>query len=498
MRMKKLVVLFLGAILLFAAAPAFAADNPPADDKTVDLSQYFEFKGEFKTWYLFPDNVTHNYRGLMEWHDAKSYGMSRLELELTFKPNDVISFFWQGRANFRWDDDFSMYDDGSKEGSALVRQIYGQLAGKWGTFKVGRIDDVDSLGLASLGYSPSSSGEGYLFRRPFDGMDRKDTASYGYDWDSGFGLYAYYSNKVINRAEYSLNYDEWSSAPDSFDGETYYEFALEGRYRWESGGVSLAVSTNRDNSRSADMTLGTTTYRDLGRTSAWYINPAFVQNFGDFGFHAEAMFGWGKVRVPGQSLSYDTDQTGYALYADLTYDYGPGDVALLGWYASGTSWSDDEKHSFVGMGDFAPLLVAFYDTTLGYGEYSANAGWDSAGPGNGNGPNNNWGVALTGKHAVTNWLTLDWAVGYTALVVPNYRWANPVSGGLDYSGKALGWEADLGFTVQLLDNLSISGMFGYMFSGDAYDVVLGYDGNVPRWRSADDSYVLVGTLKFTF
>lgn len=181
-------------------------------------------------------------------------------------------------------------------------------------------------------------------------------------------------------------------------------------------------------------------------------------------------------------------------------------MTFLGWYASGTDTNkaaaDSERGDLVGMGDFAPLLVMHYNTSQGNGRYTGNAANDGY---NGNGPSNYWGLAFTGRHATTDWLTLDWAVGYAARVEtePGNRWmVNVFTQPDDYAeaGKDLGWEADLGFTVDILDNLQFSTMFGYMWVGDAYDQALGYepDGRPIMGGSDDDSYAWLNTMTFSF
>lgn len=475
--MKKLLAMALGAMLAISAVSAYAASA-------------IDFSGYYKAYFFNPYNVTHNNRGQEEWNDSDQFFMSRLNIDVTFQPTDEISVFWQFRGpdKNRWGTGYSINSDRSG-GFLFTRQVYGQINQDWGTVKIGRIDGIGDQGLTSLGYVPGSAGDGYIYRAPFDNLsDPWDAIYYTNAWDNGFGLNAFYAKAASG-----------GTVNNRYKDADYDRISVEGVYKWDGGGVSMAVMMDRDYAGKNDVTLGANTYKGVGRRSAWYINPAFAHSFGEWSIHAEMMFGWGKEYVPGQNKSHQIDASGYAFYADVDYNYGPGNVALMGWYASGTEWSDDEDNGFVGMGDFAPLVVAFYDNTLGNGRWSSNAAWDSAGPGNGNGPNNNWGVAFTGQHAANDYLTIDWAVGYTSLIYSNYRFANPVTTERHYSGTDLGWEVDLGMTIQLLDNLQFSTMFGYMFVGDAYDVVTGYDtNNSPQWRGADDSYVWVNTLAFTF
>lgn len=135
---------------------------------------------------------------------------------------------------------------------------------------------------------------------------------------------------------------------------------------------------------------------------------------------------------------------------------------------------------------------------------------------------NHWAIALTGNHAFTDDISMHYGLAYLALNKPNYRiatsstydtgvWTNP---GYTTQDKDLGFEIDLGFSFQLLDNLKFTTAFGYMFNGDAYKEFKGYDlvnngtsvnGGVNdgarikgRWADADDSYVWFNSLTFAF
>lgn len=138
---------------------------------------------------------------------------------------------------------------------------------------------------------------------------------------------------------------------------------------------------------------------------------------------------------------------------------------------------------------------------------------------------NHWAIALTGNHAFTDDISMHYGLAYLALNKPNYRVATSGTvdtaaalnwGGIGYTtqDKDLGFEVDLGFTFQLLDNLKFTSAFGYMFNGDAYKQLKGYNvvkgngntGNLlengdsirARWTDADDSYVWFNSLTFAF
>ena len=145
---------------------------------------------------------------------------------------------------------------------------------------------------------------------------------------------------------------------------------------------------------------------------------------------------------------------------------------------------------------------------------------------------NHWAIALTGNHAFTDDISMHYGLAYLGLNKPNYRvaksatyLANVPSGIYDdtwavtgYTSQAqdLGFEVDLGFSFQLLDNLSFTTAFGYMFNGDAYKSLKGYtvvnrnptsaadatvqDGDRIKavWADPDDSYVWFNSLTFAF
>jgi len=140
---------------------------------------------------------------------------------------------------------------------------------------------------------------------------------------------------------------------------------------------------------------------------------------------------------------------------------------------------------------------------------------------------NHWAVALTGNHAFTDDISMHYGLAYLALNKPNYRITTSAtysSGLLDPTknqwtatgyttqSKDLGYEIDLGFSFQLLDNLAFTSAFGYMFNGDAYREFKGFNllnnGNAPMvqdgasiqgvWRNPDNSYVWFNSLTFSF
>jgi len=136
---------------------------------------------------------------------------------------------------------------------------------------------------------------------------------------------------------------------------------------------------------------------------------------------------------------------------------------------------------------------------------------------NENKASNHWAIAIAGNHAFTDDISMNYGLGYLALTNPNYRVAKSatVTGAgaavVDHKfheqDKDLGFEIDLGFTFQLLDNLSFNSTFGYMINGDAYKTLKGYklttaDGNTGQikavWEDPKNTYIWANTLQFDF
>jgi hypothetical protein len=150
----------------------------------------------------------------------------------------------------------------------------------------------------------------------------------------------------------------------------------------------------------------------------------------------------------------------------------------MGWYADGTGWDDRHGHDLVGMGDFAPFLVAYNEVTLGTGTWTNSL--DSGAVGGGN-LNNHWGIGLLGNHAINDDIRFNYGLGYFGLVSKQYV----------NQSKNIGFEVDLGATFQILDSLSFETQFGYMFNGSAYKAAV-------NDRSPKDTFAWANVLAVTF
>jgi len=549
--MKRALAMALGAMMVAgSAAPAAAASH-------------IDFSGYYRAYYKNEFNLGRQDNGYTD-----SYFGNRLHLDITFTPTDEIAVHWRLRGPH-----FSRWGQEGRN-SIETKHIYGEIKQDWGTVYVGKLnEDFDNYGLASMGWQPSGDPMWTLFS-PFDNGNEVDGVRYINRWDNGFQLIAQYG-KVK---------DYWSNTDKTGGAGTYNEFYsdgdhdrfnVEGAYFWDGGGASLGFEYNRDATENPYN--GAAKYGEEDRADYWFVNPAVMHSWGDFSVHFEGKFGWGTQEYAyskGQAKVKDKDLSGYGLYLDMDYNYGPGNVMLAGWWVSGNAYDKKgtKSNALVDMGaNFYPLVVAYNDTSSGTSRVSTKGGNSNANavsvandvdnfltggamgaPAVGetflnggtaadfatfvtnggamrsqfrrdNGEANHWAIALAGSHAFTDDISMHYGVGYLSLVKPNYRVLGSVNHdglggfGTGYSGakytsqeKDLGWEVDLGFTFQLLDNLKFTTTFGYMFTGDAYKELKGYSaGDVTGlggaahqvkavWKDGDDAYSWLNTLTFSF
>jgi hypothetical protein len=514
--MKKALAMALGALMVAgSAAPAAAASQ-------------IDFSGYYRAYYRQDGNL-----------DRKAYTDSyfghRLELDFVFTPTDELSVYWALRAPSyaRWGNGGNRIGGGGTGGSDLqTRYIYGIIKQDWGNVVIGKVsENLDKYGLGSLGYLPTPDGP-WTSIGPFDSKINADAIRYFTKMDNGFGIMAQYA-KVgdayvaggMEGASNSGPYDGTNpyTPSDTWSDGSWDRYQLEATYQWDTGGASLGLWMDRDAQGTLSrLATGNTalllpkdpenpdgeSFSELGvsRTQLYYINPAFMQTFGDFSTHWEGMYATGKV-YGGKNAFGDTDKLkadGYGLYGDFDYNYGPGNVTLGGWLVSGQGYGDRhnddgaDKLNAVSIGNsvagkyFAPLLVA-YNATIspGGGRQTSNV-IDKANYGNLPG-SNQWAVMVSGKHAFTDDISMNYAVAHMELVNATAKTAD----GKEFQDKDMGYEADLGLEFKLLDNLTFNTSFGYLFAGDAFKVDAD-SGEYRPGRDAQDAYLWYNTLTFAF
>lgn len=539
-------------------------------------ASHVDFRAYYRLHFMNAVNVGHQPANRSF---TDSYYQHRLNFDVDFIATDEVSVHWRFRApnsnnGSRW---------GQPASSANLTSMYyyGKIKQDWGTLYVGRLPEyMDEFGLVSLGWAVVQDPYFFVKACPFDSGAYLDAIMLDAKFGKGWGLKSLYTR--LTPAQ-----DTRNEFPSDRDWDRYF---VEGRYQWETGGASLGLRFDRNATFEG--------HNGLDKAKLWHVNPAFMQSWGNFSLHAEALAGWGRTersidRAP------DLKARGQGFYLDLNYDYEGGNVLMSGWWVSGTDLSRDpadfseKSNSLVDMGlSFRPLIVANQAAAYGWNRidakgsgwvnqdavglannayanfiqdaYSPAAGsadrpflsgggqaaidgltggvWDGTGAGlsfqdalsayfsgagvvdrrrtssfNNNTAANHWALALVGKHSFSPEITMNYALGYLALNKPNYRVVNRATwdvGGQAISGvsyaeqkKDLGFEADLGFTLQLLDNLRFSSLFGYMFTGDAYRTMKGFtyahnslgDGDIKAvWADGDDAYVWYNVLQFDF
>ncbi|MDR1658390.1 MAG: hypothetical protein LBT47_12740 [Deltaproteobacteria bacterium] len=526
--MKKIMALVLGVLLVAMAVPALA-------DTSVD------FNGVYRLQHLNTNNIDRAWRS--RDIDRGSLFRHRFQVGVTFHATDEIDVDWVIRAPHwaNW--------GGEGATSIVSRAYYATIKQPWGTIQVGRLADGAPGtvgGLSTLGHGPSWGGRGDLYAGGsiFDFNDTVDGITYNHEFGNGFGLAAYYFKFVTDTSEKDADVDR---------------FGIEPRYTWDGGGATLGFIYHRDKTpfyggawftptyswTSDNLSLFQGAFSELANhlraegyvrgaidfygpdsDYTFIINPAFAQTWGAFSIGFEGAFAWAKTRylvdasvedAAGNpielSSSFDVDKKGFGLYFDAGYNYGAGDITFLAWFTSGTDWDDDDEfNDAIGLGDFAPFLVAFGSTSFGstFGGYGLNqqalltrTRGDDDLTGEMTGGSNQWGIGLLGNHSLTDDIALNWGIGYFALVQP-YGWdldefegPDPAK---DYRNrkKDLGWEIDLGFTFNLLDNLSFETQFGYFFNGGAFDTLHHNDAEGYHFKDAKDSYAWTNVLNISF
>jgi hypothetical protein len=508
--MKKLLALVLGIAFLLAT-PAARAASP------------IEFEGYVKVYHESLSNFLRTNDG--NYLDRDNFFGNRLQVSVTFRPADNIKVFWQFRGPDyqRWGIT-SRNPDNQLPAHLFTRALYGEVTFPWGTIQGGRVIEGNpgtSAGLSSLGYAPSW-GKEYRYANPFNSGDPLDSITYKVSLDNGLGFSAFYGKQQSFWGSAPANYPFENPANPNpavrlgFKDSDYDLFGMEGVYKWQNGGASLAVSYHRD------MT-GTTVDSDR----SFYINPAFTQSWGEiatggrFSVNFEGKFGWGK-RSYADSLTVKADDKtqGYGFYLDGVYEYQEGgNVTLASWYVSGTDKNNPtnpatKNNSLVTLGDFAPFLVAQNGVTLGHGTYSNNVGGVAMGVcdpvdlkcADNNGRTNQWAIAILGNHAITPEISFNYGLGYfhlaktTAWIPVTFDQAKNLTTYVPQS-KDLGWEIDLGMTFKLLDNLTFETSFGYMFNGDAFNI---YQANptdpakMGSFQDPKDTFAWANVLAFSF
>ena len=482
----------LGAMLVAgAAAPAFAASQ-------------IDFKGWYRIHQMNDWNQNYDTDKDLASDDT-GYFINRLNLDFTFNATDEVAVYWRvrGPASERW---------GSSNIGLISQWLYGEVKTDAGTFSIGKLaNDFTYLGLANLGHSLTyvDGDTAYGYGSPFDVDAPSSGIRWANSWDGGFQLVAQFTRLATAENSKYIETDPGSAGPPvvppsgiyQVSPETHDLFILQPAYLWDGGGATLALIYERDHVGDGDDWdfNATPNPKKSGGVNdpAWkgyFVNPAVSHSFGDFTVNFEGKAGWGKA--PDEKGEDEKDK-GYAFYLDFDYNYGPGNVTLAGWWASGSKDGDDKMNDLVDFGSFAPFLVAYNtgDWNLGYYEGTATSRKNTKSrtnaiatanelSGTGGGPTgmaNHMALALMGAHAFTDDVTLQYGLGYLSL--------NQAQKG---KKKDIGYEGDLGVKVQLLDNVSFTTNFGYLMAGKALEI------EENGTKKKEDAYSWYNTLTFSF
>jgi hypothetical protein len=445
---------FAIALAAAVAFSAIAADRASAESP-VTFSGYLRLR-TFALGGLFP---TSNADAIDRVSDR--YAVSRLRLNVVFKPSDNIEVRWRlhGPHGSRWGTTST-----SPGGDLSLNSVYfyGLVKTEWGNISVGRLpSDVDSAGLKTLGYAPVWGLETLL--SIFDRDSENDGILFFNEWDNGFGIRAFY----VKRAQRTFTAADYAKDSD------YDRISFEPFYKWDGGGATLALQYDR-NAFNASYGVGAGSYAAVQKNYTVTINPAFLQSwkFGEntFSIHAEAKFAFGRLQPsPAGGVEQETQKRdGFGAWLDFSLGYPQGDATLAGWFFRGNDEGpgynrpDDWKdHGLVNGGEgFYPFLLF---------NRSTNLVGNTVGLG-GNHTSGNWGIALLGNHKLHEFVTLNYALG-------SFRRTNDyiLAGGQNAS-RSLGTELDLGLTIKILDGLQWQTKFAVYDAGGYYSDRYGHEG----------------------
>lgn len=547
--MSKKVLIFAFAALLVVAFSATAMAAPKVD-----------FSGTFRVRAFYNNNFTLN--GKEAWESKRSYLDQRLRINLKLMPTDKLTLnlglttedaTWgrQGTANFNGRPvGFQAGVTSDPETNFELRYFWATIKSPFGQFDVGR-QPVFTGGLAQLGYF----GSDVMGVSPFDNSDLYSADMFSWTYNMGaFSLNFFYEKKHdvdTGTGEGALNYSLAQTTANTgarkYD-QDWDQFAITPTYKFANGGVTLTISYDKikspniggyldQNSPSVwGSVIANNYWRGLiANTSArnqidattdidayyWMLNPAVVLNFGPVGLHAEMAYLTGNVKwrnragaaTSATTLYGNTNEvkdnaniSGFGLYLDATYNFGPGMVGLAYTYVSGDKSSTDYNFDgFLpecGIGyDHAPLLIV-YDRWLNpwrdhgnltVGGINPNATYTTIGL------NNFWSLLGWVDYSVTEDLTLHAALGYLQVNEAGKNLAT----NRDIS-KNFGTEFDVSLVYKIMPNLTYQLDLGYFWGGDYFKQ--GWDENDAAIRNTPmsnvakvgNAYSMKNTLKLSF
>jgi hypothetical protein len=290
----------------------------------------------------------------------------------------------------------------------------------------------------------------------FDRDSEVDGILYRNDWESGFGLKAFYIKfRTPNNTQ--VAYEK--------DGD-YDRFSVEPYYKWDGGGASFALQYDR-NQYLVDGNAALGFYEKNYFVS---FNPAFVHSFPlgadkSLAIHAEAKISRGKIKT--QADEKEIDQEGTGAYLDFTLNYPAGNASLAGWWFDGGvsgpgAPEQTKKRGALDPGEgFYPFMIFYYGNNflLGSGEKSLE-GFQTP---------NHWALSLLGNHKLTDDVTLNYGIAHFS------KSKNFIRADGSAASKSLGTEVDLGVVVNIYKNLQWYSKVGVFSPGKYYNESTGRD-----------------------
>lgn len=295
----------------------------------------------------------------------------------------------------------------------------------------------------------------------------------------------------------SVEKDAFDGGTDSADGASYYAGF---NYNADFGRTDVAVWHSRYDSDYSTKPLNDGKFHN---TELW-INAAY--SFGAINLLSE--FNWA---FEGEDeLGADVKSMG--LMVDVNTQMGDFTLGGLGFWLQGDTDPDDDNKGYIGRNgvgnDYNPFAIATGDymgllngDKNGYlGAISAILGIPGYAPTDpdimGGGQFNPGARALAGyaKYQFSEKLSFNGALGYI--------WADDAPSKVD---DKMGWEADLGLSYKLLDNLTYSATVAYMAPSDMFDdlangVENAYNAETGRNVSVNtnDIWLLLHNITMTF
>jgi hypothetical protein len=324
-------------------------------------------------------------------------------------------------------------------------------AGVWGTKFIDYSYNADRIKVSTALLEDKNMIVGAIYQKHCEGDGKVSSAGWkNSSWPSG----------GCGSGEYSSCFgDESSCGFENFvsdeDRDIYFLYFVYKAKTWNAGVLN---GWNHDRNSKSE------TYK----IDEYAIVPYFRGTFGPVDVESEFWYQFGELEGRGQLE--DIDLKAWAWNIDLGFDIGPVGIGL-GWaYTTGDDDpTDDDQENFTRAGgmDWQPLLIMtgyYMDANLGC---IGNLNMRNAFAGNAMGYNLFYGNA---EWSPWENFTLQFALGYAELNETDHIeavWAaEEVGGSFD---DEFGFEVDLGFTWQLMRNLTYNMMMGYFSEGDFFE-----------------------------